>query len=625
MIACVYGTTGELIKLAPVLARLEKRGAHITTWCTGQQAPELLDMVDALGVPHPDTWFAEGLRRRPISTSSHVVWWAMVLAYRFAFHFWELRKALKADEPSIVIVHGDTFTTVVGSVFGRLLGVPVAHVEAGMRSHNLRNPFPEEMNRRLAAKFVNVHFAPGEQAVANLAGESGVVVDTGLNTVCDSLDLVPEGFAPSLPRPLPSGYGVVSLHRFELLRQGDILRSTMETLAKLAQEKPMVFVDHPPTAARIKELGLDHLFEGERLIRIPKLDYLEFVSVVRSSSFIVTDSGGLQQESAHMNHPCLVHRLTTESPDGLGRNVIVSKYDLDVLEDFVRDPDRFRGGPGEDRPSPSDIVVDWLDEHGYCAPNIPVRAARRRQEAVELQDPDGFLSVIVPVHEDEPVIEATLRQVVKSLDALGVEYEVIVAATSTAPSAAEAVERLGSERVRHLFYDDEEGKGNALRHGFTAARGTHVAFIDGGMELHADGIGRLVEILEDRDLDVVVGAKPHPESKVYYPPFRRFQSGTFRRIVRLLFDLDVGDTQTGLKVFRREVLDDVLSRVTSHGFAFDLELLVAAHDVGYQIGEGPVHLDYRFARTTGAGAVVDVLADTVRIAWRRRSRRSSSA
>jgi UDP-N-acetylglucosamine 2-epimerase (non-hydrolysing) len=620
VIAAVYGTTGELIKLAPVLVRLEKRGAHVTTWCTGQQAPELLDMVDALGVPHPDIWFAEGLRRKPISTSRHVVWWALVLAYRFVFHFRELRKALRADEPSLVVVHGDTFTTVVGSVFGRLLGVPVAHVEAGMRSHNLRNPFPEEMNRRLVAKVVNIHFAPGRQAVDNLAKESGVVVDTGLNTVCDSLDLVPEVLAPSLP-VLPEGYGVVSLHRFELLRQGDVLRSTMETLAALAQEKPMVFVDHPPTAARIKELGLDHVFDDEHLIRIPKLDYLEFVAVVRGSGFIVTDSGGLQQESAHMNHPCLVHRLTTESPDGLGRNVVVSKYDLSVLEDFVRDPDRFRGGPGDSLPSPSDIVVDWLDEHGYCAPNVPVRAAGR--PPVDLQDPDGFLSVVVPIHQDEAAIEATLSQIVEALDALGVRYEVIVAATRSAPSAGEAVWRLGSDQVRYVFYDDEEGKGNALRHGFKAARGTHVAFIDGGMELHADGIGRLLEILEDQDLDVVVGAKPHPESKVYYPPFRRFQSGTFRQIVRLLFDLDVGDTQTGLKVFRRDVLDDVLSRVTSHGFAFDLELLVAAHDVGYRIGEGPVHLDYRFARTTGAGAVVDVLVDTVRIAWRRR--RTASA
>jgi glycosyltransferase involved in cell wall biosynthesis len=176
-----------------------------------------------------------------------------------------------------------------------------------------------------------------------------------------------------------------------------------------------------------------------------------------------------------------------------------------------------------------------------------------------------------------------------------------------------------------LHYEPNRGKGYALRHGFSCANGDLVAFIDADMELHPSGIGTLIEILEDRGADVVVGTKTHPDSQVHYPIFRRFQSAIYRRIVRGLFRLDVSDTQTGLKVFRRSPLDEVMPLLQSDGFAFDLELLVLINDAGYRIHEGPVELDYRFATTTGARAVLDVLVDTARIALRRRRLHRSGA
>jgi len=126
-----------------------------------------------------------------------------------------------------------------------------------------------------------------------------------------------------------------------------------------------VFVDHAVTAAKVREHGLDGLFD-DRFIRVPKLSYFAFVTLVRRSEFVVTDSGGLQQESSYMDHPCLVHRAVTESPEGLGRNVVLSRLDLDVLAAFLDDPGRYRTQAPDTGPSPSDIVVDHLSAHGFC-------------------------------------------------------------------------------------------------------------------------------------------------------------------------------------------------------------------------------------------------------------------
>jgi glycosyltransferase involved in cell wall biosynthesis len=232
-----------------------------------------------------------------------------------------------------------------------------------------------------------------------------------------------------------------------------------------------------------------------------------------------------------------------------------------------------------------------------------------------------LLSVIVPAFQEGPSIYKALHHLLGALDELRLDYEVIVVVDGHVDDTADEARRVGSRRVRVVEYPDNRGKGHALRHGFTFARGANVAFIDADMELHPSGVGRLLEIMDDSGLDAVVGSKVHPESNVYYPRFRRFQSQVFRLLVRAMFRLDVADTQTGLKAFRRELLDDVMPHVRSDGFAFDLELLALASDAGWRIGEGPVELDYQFETTTGVRAVLNVMRETAQIRGRRRALR----
>jgi glycosyltransferase involved in cell wall biosynthesis len=166
------------------------------------------------------------------------------------------------------------------------------------------------------------------------------------------------------------------------------------------------------------------------------------------------------------------------------------------------------------------------------------------------------------------------------------------------------------------------GKGFALGYGMRHARGSFVAFIDADMEIDPVAIPTFLSMMRRTGSDIVVGSKGHRLSIVQYPVYRRFQGWVYRVLIRLLFNLDVRDTQTGVKLFRSQVLIDALPRLAVKRFAWDLELLVVAHHLGYRkIVEGPIRLDYRFESTVRLSSAWRVLWDTAAIFYRLRLRR----
>jgi UDP-N-acetylglucosamine 2-epimerase (non-hydrolysing) len=253
-------------------------------------------------------------------------------------------------------------TTVLGSMLGRSLRATVAHIEGGLRSFDLRHPFPEELNRKLATALARIHYAPGAWAASNLRG--GDVVDTGSNTIRDSLELVAEA-EPSIPLP-ERPFGIVSLHRFELLNSRKLLTETLEVLANAAERTPLLFVDHSVTSAALERFGLERLFEGTAFRRTPRLPFFDFVRAERRSRFVVTDSGGSQEECYYLDLPCLVHRMKTERREGLGENAVLSGMSSDVLRGFLDDPSRFRRTTPLPAASPSEVIVDDLERRGMA-------------------------------------------------------------------------------------------------------------------------------------------------------------------------------------------------------------------------------------------------------------------
>lgn len=224
--------------------------------------------------------------------------------------------------------------------------------------------------------------------------------------------------------------------------------------------------------------------------------------------------------------------------------------------------------------------------------------------------------MIVPAYHQSLMIEENLGQLSRALDSTGLAWEVVVVVDGddeTYRAATAAV----TDRVRVYGYVGNRGKGFALRYGIMLARGELVTFIDSDMEIGPDEIGRMAKLMDLYDAHVVVGSKRHSMSEVEYPALRRLQSAAYQLLVRILFRVRVRDTQTGLKMMRREVALRILDVAMVKRFAFDLELLALCVHFGYRrIIEAPVVIHHRFPSTTNLRAVFWVLVDTCAIFYR---------
>lgn len=366
-IAIVAGTTAELIKLAPVMQALRQDGTGYQLWNTAQHVDGLRATLNDLGLPQPDEHFIAPGRQRPLVRVAQVPGWVVQVLLHALRHRRRLRRALAADGGRpLVIVHGDTFTTVLGALVGRWLGARVAHVEAGMRSGHLWKPLPEEINRRLVARLVHLHFAPTANEVENLRRERvrGTVVDTGANTVIDALRMMSVDREPTVD--LPSNFGLVTLHRFEMLRDAAVFSETLRCLQKASTKVPLVMPAGDTERRRIEELGLLDLFDGSFRL-VDKQPYAHFMPILGRASFVVTDSGGLQQECGILGTPCAVHRATTESLQGLGHNLLLTGLDMTVLRQFLDSWEDYRRPSSLEEYHPTDVVIDRLRCDGHLA------------------------------------------------------------------------------------------------------------------------------------------------------------------------------------------------------------------------------------------------------------------
>lgn len=235
---------------------------------------------------------------------------------------------------------------------------------------------------------------------------------------------------------------------------------------------------------------------------------------------------------------------------------------------------------------------------------------------------EGLLSVIVPVYSCTTVVR-DLKSIERFLKKLNRPYEIICVLDGLKDSKDKTHQKalpLKSKTIRVVGYKKNRGKGYAVRYGMARAKGDIIAFIDAGSDLNASGIGMALEHMKWYDADIVIGSKRHPASKVNYPWKRKILSFLVQRSVRILLGLNVSDTQTGLKIFRREVLEMVLPRLLVKRWAFDLEILAVANRLGFtKIYESPIELNFNFSSTitrkTMFKSGIDYLAIIYRVRW----------
>jgi UDP-N-acetylglucosamine 2-epimerase (non-hydrolysing) len=305
------GTRPEIVKLAPLLAEFEAQGVDTDLVLTGQHNSENMmgNHLARFDVTPAATWQLSGTEGERVG---------LLTANAFAY--------FSEHRPSVLVVQGDTYTVPLMAMAARRYGIPVAHVEAGLRSGNLRSQ--EECNRRMAASLATVHYAPTAQAAANLLGE-GVEqssVHVVGNTICDTLRL--GGFDR---QPLTDRGGVVvTVHRASNVDDRDRLASIVQLVVQLANDMgPVTFPMHPRTLDRLGAFGLLDQLSHRALNVVEPLDHPTMLRLLASASLAVTDSGGLQEETSWLGVPVVVLRATTPRPEGveLGQAALVG---LDV-------------------------------------------------------------------------------------------------------------------------------------------------------------------------------------------------------------------------------------------------------------------------------------------------------
>lgn len=230
------------------------------------------------------------------------------------------------------------------------------------------------------------------------------------------------------------------------------------------------------------------------------------------------------------------------------------------------------------------------------------------------------LSVIVPAYKQEKTIAEDLRRIEEVLKQIRYDYEVICVVDGKVDKTFESAERIESAKIKVVGYRKNRGKGYAVRYGMARARGDLIAFIDSGMDIDPNGISMILEHVEWYDADIIVGSKRHPASEVDYPFPRRLLSLATQIMVWVLFGLRVRDTQAGLKIFRRKVLESVLPRLLLKRFAFDVELLAVARRLGYRrIYEAPVKVSHKFSSAVkifGPNGIWRAFLDTLAVFYR---------
>lgn len=332
-ILLIFGTRPEAIKLCPVIRALREHPAGFDVKvCVTAQHREMLDQVLEAFAVQPDYDLDLMLPGQTLFTST-----TRILA--------GLEPVLQSERPSMVVVQGDTTTTLCGALAAFYLQIPVAHVEAGLRTGDMRQPFPEEMNRVLTSHLTDLHFAATEKAAENLRNEGvrpesiGVTGNTGIDAVLYVRDALEKGQlrGREWPKLDPAKkLIVVTAHRRESFGEG--FERICRALAQLAnrEDVQVVYPVHPNPNVQDP---VNRLLAGHPNIRlIEPLSYVPFVDLMRRAYLLITDSGGIQEEGPSLGKPILVMREKTERPEAVtaGTVKLVGTDERRILEEATK-------------------------------------------------------------------------------------------------------------------------------------------------------------------------------------------------------------------------------------------------------------------------------------------------
>ena len=306
-IMLVFGTRPEAIKMCPLVNELEQRGKFKLSVCVTGQHREMLDGVLKLFGVIPD-------RDLDIMSEGQTLFEVTERVLS------RMRGALEAERPDAVLVHGDTSTAFAAALACFYMKIPVCHVEAGLRTHNVHSPYPEEFNRQAVGLISELHFAPTERARQNLLGEGkdcSKIFVTG-NTAIDALKTTVRANYNHPILTVTKGKRIILLTAHRRENTGEPMRALFRAVNDILNKHTDARVVYPvhmnPT---VRQIATEELAHRENVILTEPLDTVDFHNVMARSHLVITDSGGIQEEAPALGVPVLVARDTTERPEGV--------------------------------------------------------------------------------------------------------------------------------------------------------------------------------------------------------------------------------------------------------------------------------------------------------------------
>ena len=353
------GTKAELIKFAPVMQELKRRNIEYNFIWSGQHNETLKKLLKNFDIKEPDKYLYTG---KEITRVPQMLWWFTKTLIK---SFWN-RKQILNNQKGVILVHGDTITTVMGAIFGRLSGLKVAHIESGLTSGNIRRPFPEELDRRIVFRLAHYYFCPNEWTISNLEKFKGVKVNTIQNTLYDSVMSFVASKNKRTDHVPKFKYALCSLHRFENVYSKKVFSSLIEILERTSENTKILFIMHQNTKENLIKFGLyDRLNNNPNFEIRPRYDYFNFVQLIKGCEFFISDGGSNQEESSYLGVPTLILRSETERIEGLGKNVVITNYNLYVMQEFINNHNHFKYDMLELDTKPSKIIIDKIIEEGF--------------------------------------------------------------------------------------------------------------------------------------------------------------------------------------------------------------------------------------------------------------------
>lgn len=367
MIICFIGTRAQTIKMAPALLEMERRRLPFRLVLTGQHEDTIDQLITEFGISTAPVRLYQG---KEISGIMQMGLWFVGCLWTCLRHSRHIF-GITTSEANVILVHGDTVSTLLGAVVGRLLRIDVAHIEAGLRSRNLLHPFPEELTRLAVFRLSTISFCPGTWAYDNLSMHETERIDTRHNTLIDALSIA---LASPIPKPdlqaqpIVSDYGIVSIHRFENIFSPARLTRIIELIETAAARHQLVFVLHPSTRKKLTEYNLLQRIESNSQIQVvARMGYIRFVQLMRNALFVISDGGGNQEELSYLGIPTLLMRKATERKEGLGQTATLCAYEEKTLIAFL-DRLAHSGQLHFTTPqiSPSSMIVDRITTYAVA-------------------------------------------------------------------------------------------------------------------------------------------------------------------------------------------------------------------------------------------------------------------